>query len=121
VADRKYLQRTDGSVVIWGDDEDATLNFWVDIICRLQSPSGATIPTSSPLAGLPENHGVNSEGTILWRDTSLTALDDFLFLFTFADNLPPSWGADPYEAPTQSSWQQMASAEPSEGSLGVCV
>lgn len=109
--------------MIWGDDEDATLHFWVEVICRLQNQPGAASPASSPLAGLPGNHGIHPEDTILWRDTSLTSLDEFFYLFTFADNLPPSWGADPqgyYESPT-SSWPRMASAEPSEGSLGVGV
>lgn len=112
--------------MIWGDDEDATVTFWVDIICRLQSRSvtGTAIPTTTPVAGLLGNYGINPEDPILWdNNASLPYLDDFAYLLSFADNLPP-WGADPqgyYEISTYPSSQQITSAEPSDGSLGVCV
>jgi hypothetical protein len=101
------------------------VSFWIDIICRLQSQSqaGTAIPFTTPVAGLPGNYGINPGDTILWDNAPLPYLDNFTYLLSFADNLP-AWGADPqgyYEASTYPSSQRMTSAEPSEGSLGVCV
>lgn len=106
--------------MIWGDSENATLSFWFDIIFRLQIQSGTTIPTTTPVAGLPGNGG------ILWGDNPLPFLDEFLDLLTLPDYSSP-WGTDLqgyYEASAFSdyaSWQRITSAEPSEGSLGVCI
>ena len=124
VADHQYLQRTDGSLVIWGDAEDTTLGFWIDMIWRIQSQSGtAAIPTTTTsVAGLPGFSGFNPDGTILLGNT-LSILDEFNLL-TFADCLPPGpWGAD-CEATTSTHpplGLQQATNAPSEGSLGVCV
>jgi hypothetical protein len=124
VADHQYLQRTDGSLVIWGDDEIATLYFWVDIICRLQRQSETAIPTTTSVAGLPGNDGINPEDTILWGNAPLPSLDELDYLSSTIGDNSPSWRADPqgyYEASSYPSWQQMANAEPLEGSIGVCV
>ena len=125
VADHQYLQRTDGSLVIWGDDEGTTLQFWLDIVSQLQMQSGTATPTTTSVAGLPGNDGINPEDTILpaWGNAPLSSLDEFFYLFTFSDSLP-TWDADPqgyHEGLSYPSWQQMLGAEPSEGSLGVCV
>jgi hypothetical protein len=85
----------------------------MDIICRLQSQFGTAIPTTTPVAGLPGNDGINPEDTILWGNASLPFLDELLYLYTFPDNLPP-WSAHPQ------GYYEPSSAEPSEG-LGVCV
>ena len=109
--------------MIWGDNEDSTLRFWVDTICRLQRQSETAIPTTTSVAGLPWNDGINLEDTIMWDNTSLSYLNDLSHLSTFANDLLP-WGVDPhgyYEPSTHPFWQQMTSAETPEGSLGVCV
>ena len=91
---------------MWGDDEHATVGLWYDIICGSQRQFGTAMPTTIPVADLPGNDG-NIPGD------ELPYLDDFTDLSNFAGFLS--------QTPTNPSWQQMMSAEPSEGSLGVCV
>jgi hypothetical protein len=93
---------------MWGDDEDTTMMFWYDIISRIQNVPETAIPTTTAVAGLPENdHDSNISGD------ALPYLDEVAGLFNFADYLS--------EASPFPSWQLMTSAEPSHGSSGVCV
>ncbi len=105
--------------MIWGDNEDDTLRFWIDSICLVQNRHGATIPTTTPVAGLPESDGIRPEDVSLWDSAPLSSLDGFCHLYTFADLLP--WGVDTQGYYETSTWQGITGVEPSEGSLGVCV
>lgn len=82
--------------------------FWNDTISRIQNLFATAIPpaTTTPVAGLPENDGNVSGGV-------LSYLEEFADLFNFGDYMPETY--------TLPSWQHMMSAEPTDGSLGVCV
>ena len=90
----------DGSLVVWGDDEETTLASWNEIVSQVTPTADLSVDTPSD--------GSNTEDF----NVSLSILNELLFLPSFPD-FSPLQSTDNFLYPSWHPWQ--------EGSLGVSI